>query len=596
VTAIVRYDIAAADPRAHHFRVRLCWDAAPACEVVFRMPSWIRGSYLIRDFAKHVFGLAAQRGGETVAIERLDKNSFRVPSGSGAIALDYGVYAYDASVRKAWLDERRGFFNAGSLCYRPDSDGSLSYELHLARPLATACERWKVATTLPALEVDHDGFGRYLAPDYETLIDHPVELADFQYHRFDVDGIEHALVVSGRVDFDGERVAHDLQKVCKVERDLFEGEPRLSRYLFLTNVVGSGYGGLEHRESTALICARGDLPSRGDTAMSREYRQFLGLCSHEYFHLWNVKRITADAFLRSDLSKEAYTADLWHYEGVTSYYDDLFLLRAGLIPAVEYLDLVAEQATRLERAPARQLQTLADASFETWIKYYQPDENSPNASLNYYVKGALAALCLDLHLRLHSSTTLDEVMRTLWRRYGAEGVGVPERGLEAVARELSGLPLQSFFDAALRSTAELPLVELLDAFGVGAERRPQYSVIDNGGRSGGRPPLAWAGLRLKPGDTVVAHVLAQSPAQAAGLSAGDKLVAWDGWRLTPASWQRFVDHAVPGQAVSLHYFRDDELLTTVLTPVAPPADTWVLMLREEVPAEVAERRMRWLGC
>ncbi|MGQ0503475.1 MAG: M61 family metallopeptidase [Panacagrimonas sp.] len=375
---------------------------------------------------------------------------------------------------------------------------------------------------------------------------------------------------------------------------MFGHEPALDQYLFLTNVVASGYGGLEHRSSTALICSRADLPKRGQQSISKEYRVFLGLCSHEYFHLWNVKRITAKAFLDSDLSREAYTRDLWHYEGVTSYYDDLFLLRAAVIDAAGFLDLLAEQATRLHRTPARLRHTLADASFETWVKYYQPDDNSPNASTNYYVKGALAALCLDLHLRRHSTVTLDVVMRQLWQQFGRDGVGVPEGGLEQTAGQVSGLDLRALFDRMLRSTEELPLQDLLAEFGVQAQLRACTSPTDDGGRTHARGTMPWVGLRMRPGETTISHVIDDSPALAAGLSPGDQLVALDGLRLSGPQWSRRLEALTPGVAVPVHYFRGDELLSTTLVPGPAPLDTWTFTLLD-VTGAVADRRRQWLG-
>lgn len=595
VPAAVRYTVVLAAPRAHRFDVRCELQSAAACR--FSLPSWIRGSYLVRDFAKHVLQLRASRGGQPLPIQRIDKRSFRVAAGAAPLLLEYGVYAYDESVRKAFLDTRRGFFNGSSLFYCAQGCERLRQEVRIEPPSDPACAQWRVATTLTPVEIDERGFGLYAAPDYEELIDHPVEIAAFQRYGFDVDGIPHALVLSGRVDVDGARVTADLARICHVERELFGQEPRLDAYLFLTNVVAQGYGGLEHRSSTALITSRTDLPRPGKSEMTKEYRQFLGLCSHEYFHLWNVKRITAQRLLESDLAGEAYTADLWHYEGVTSYYDDLFLLRAGLIDAGTYLDAVAEQATRLQRSPARLVHTLEDASFETWIKYYQPDENAVNASTNYYVKGALVALCLDLTLRRHGRTTLDEVMRTLWRRYGAPGLGVPEQGLAQVAQELAGVDLGEFFERALRSTEELPLAALLAEFGVTAHLRASTSAIDEGGRTQSRGRNPWVGLRLRPGEAVVAQVLSDSPAQQAGLSAGDQLVALDGLRVTAQNWLRRLEQLEPGRSVALDYFNGEELVHGRLTMVEPPLDTWTLTLDDiaELADERLARRKAWLG-
>ena len=598
--AVVRFRIDPEQPHEHRYRVT-CQLDAPAEGCIFRLPSWIRGSYLVRDFAKHVQGLQARCDGQDVAIERLDKRAFRVSRG-GRIELDYAVHAFDASVRKAWLDARRGFFNASSLCYRPDGFEHAVYEIEIVRPDPAVCPRFRLATALTPVEVDADGFGRYRAAGYEELIDCPVEMADFQRVDFDVDGIPHSLILSGRCEADLPRLATDLAKICHVEREMFGQEPAagsgpgkgFDRYLFLTQVTPNGYGGLEHRTSTALVTARDALPKPGDANLRKGYRGFLGLVSHEYFHLWNVKRITPVRFAESTLEREAYSQDLWAYEGITSYYDDLFLLRAQLLDAPSYLDLLAEGATRLQRTPGRRVQTLADASFEAWIKYYQPDEQTPNAAVNYYVKGALVALCLDLTLRKESAITLDDVMRALWRDYGREDRAVPEGELERLAERLSGLALKPRFDCWLRSTDELPLTETLADFGVTATLHAVRGASDEGGRSETKPSTGgWIGATLR-ADASLGTVFSGSPAASAGLSPGDVILALDGLRVTGGNLAARIEALKPGQEVDVHLYRGDELLGLRLTPIAAPADTWTLTLAEASGA-VLERRRAWLG-
>ncbi|MFP5358279.1 MAG: M61 family metallopeptidase [Gammaproteobacteria bacterium] len=594
--AHVRYQIQPLDPRTHLFEVRCTVPRPAARGQIFRLPSWLRGSYLIRDFARHVVDVRAQTGGgRGVALTRLDKRSLQAAPVKGSLTLIARVFAFDESVRKAFLDLDRGFFNPSSLCYRVEGAEHQPCEVEILAPTDPACRDWRVATTLNPVRCNRAGFGRYRAENYEELIDHPVTLAAFERLDFSVDGIPHALVLTGHEPVDGARITADLARICHVERELFGQQPALDQYLFLTHAVGSGYGGLEHRSSTALICARADLPAPGDTTMSREYRSFLALCAHEYFHLWNVKRIAPARFLESDLGQEAYTRDLWHYEGVTSYYDDLFLLRAGLIGAADYLDILAENATRLSRTPGRHLQSLADSSFEAWTKYYQPDENTPNAVVSYYVKGGLVATGLDLQLRLRSRTCLDDVLRELWARYGRRGQGVPEGGLEAVAQACSGLELQDFFDRYVRGTDELPLAQWLAEFGVDAELRAATGDADNGGRVSGQPGPVSLGLKLRAGEPRVAHVLAGGAAERAGVAPGDLLLALDGWRLGPANLSTRCARLRPGRAVPLHLMRGERLLTLSITPQPPALDTWTLRLLPKPRAAVLKRRQAWLG-
>lgn len=577
----LHYRILPADLHAHRFELR-CELADPAPDgQVFRLPAWIRGSYLIRDFAKHLLKVHAECGGEPVAIERLDKHSLRCAPCVGPLVLHYSVHAFDASVRKAWLDHRRGFFNGSSLLLRPEGhDG----EVLLTLEPPPQAPHWRARSTMARRSVDGRGFGRYHAADYEDAIDHPFELGEFREIGFEVDGIPHALVLNPPQPADDDRLREDLTRICAAQRALFGHEPALDEYLFLTQVTASGYGGLEHRSSTALVCAHDDLPLPGEP-QSKRYRQFLGLCSHEYFHLWNVKRITPRAFADSDLSREAYTRDLWHYEGVTSYYDDLMLRRAGCIDDGTYLDIVAETATRIARTPGRQLHSLAESSFEAWTKFYQPDENSPNATVSYYAKGALAALCLDLTLRLESTSSLDAVMRELWRRHGRVGKPVPEGGLEALATELSGLDLRDRFDAWLRGTDDLPLPSLLARIGVTA-----HLEVD----SRGAERHAYLGLRLRPGSTTIASVLSGSPAERAGLAGGDELVAIDDRRVTAGNVERLCLRLRADQTVRVIAFRAQSLLDLTLAPAPPQADRWRFGLDTTANADTQARRRQWL--
>ncbi len=588
VTAVA-YTVVPLSPQAHLYRVHCRVPDPDPDGQCLRMPAWIPGSYLVRDFAKHVVTVRAHGDDGEVAVQRLDKNTLRCGPVSGDLRLEYTVYARDPSVRKAWLDERRGFFNGSSLFYCPLGRERGSFQLELRRPADAALADWRVATTLCAEQIDEAGWGLYRAADFDELIDHPVELGRFTRADFMVDGIEHAFILSGRFELDAERLCRDVARICAAQREMFGGEPALDRYLFLTHVVGNGYGGLEHRSSCALVCSRDDLPV-GERP-GEAYRNFLGLCSHEYFHLWNVKRIRPQAVAESDLSGPAYTRDLWHYEGVTSYYDDLFLRRAGICDRQQYLDIIAANATRVERTPGRAVHSLAESSFEAWIKFYQSDENTPNQTVSYYLKGALAALCVDLHLRLHTAHTLDDVMRWLWRRYGATGTPAPEGALEAAIRELAGAASPPL-DDWIRGCDDLPLAELLAAFGVRASRRAATSATDTGGPSRDEPLPGYTGMVLR-GGAQIASVLADTPAQRAGLSGGDELVAIDGLRCDSQTQAR-IDRLRAGQRVRVHYFRDDELHETTVSVAAPPADTWVLEAVDE-DREAVARRHAWIG-
>lgn len=581
----LHFHIRLADPKAHRLRVQCRIDAPDPEGQVLRLASWTRGSYLIRDFARHITWIRADCRGAPVCWERLDKRSIRCQPCEGPLRIEYEIHAFDPSVRKAYLDERRAFINGTSVYWRPDNQtGPFGITLE-----ATPLEDWCVATTLPAVDVDRRGFGDYRAPDWESLIDHPITIGPLRHVRFGVDGIDHEVVFTGDPppDLDEGRLREDLTRICEAQRSLFGNEPALGVYQFQTAVTTDSYGGLEHRDSCALVCARDDLPVRDSTERSAQYRGFLGLCSHEYFHLWNVKRITPAAFAESDLGSEAYTRDLWAYEGVTSYYDDYMLRRANCITVQQYLDALGELMTRVGRNAGRHVQSLAESSFEAWTKFYQPDENLPNATVSYYAKGALAALALDLRLRCDSAMSLDDVMRTLWQRYGQTERPAPEGALEAVARELSELPeLAHDFDEWLRHAKDIPLAPMLQRMGIQCEAVVDPKHMERSAR---------LGLRLQPQSTVLAGVQEASPAQHAGLGGGDELVAIDGARLTAFNLERRLLRLKPQRSVTVHYFRDHQLFETLLMPDAPLADRWQLRLMTDIDAETRALRCAWLG-
>jgi predicted metalloprotease with PDZ domain len=595
----IAYRVQPKDPAAHLFEVVLTVPDPDPEGTVLRLPSWIPGSYMIREFARNLVRIGATLGGRPVALEKVDKDTWRAPGGEGPLVVTTEVYAWDLSVRAAHLDRTHGFFNGTSLLLAVEGRRDGPHELELVAPGDDACAGWQVATTLTRLAGEPWGFGRFRAADYDELVDHPVELGTFERVDFEACGVPHHVVVTGRVRFDRVRLAEDLAKVCTTAIRFF-GEPApMDRYAFLTTAVGDGYGGLEHRSSTALLCKRDDLPAPGATSLSEGYRGFLGLCSHEYFHTWNVKRIKPRAFAPYHYNRENHTTLLWAFEGITSYYDDLMLRRAGLIDDGSYLELVGRTLTTVLRQAGRTKQSLADASFDAWTKYYRQDENSPNALVSYYLKGSLVALALDLHLRALTDdrVSLDDVMRTLWVRYG-DGRGVPEDGVEAVCAELAGADLSSFFDPLIRGTEEPPLSELLGHVGVRLGLRRATGDGDKGGapaRDDGHVPGDLGITAVDgPGGARLKHVHDHGAAREAGLSADDVVVALDGLRVDKGSLVSRVRALAPGTRVTLHAFRRDELLEVEATLGEAPATTaWLELVADADEATLARRR-RWL--
>ena len=593
----IRYTVIPAQPAAHRFEVRCTVDAPDPTGQRFSLPAWIPGSYLIRDFARNIVSIRAEAGGKPVSLTKLDKHTWQAAAlrQHDALTVVIEVYAWDLSVRGAHFDETHAFFNGTSIFLRVIGQEENPCVVDIQPPAGERFKPWRVATAMAPAQSGTDqrgkakrhGFGLYQAANYDELIDHPVEMGRFSHATFDACGVPHEVVITGRHDCDMSRLCRDLKRICEWQIRFF-GEPApMSRYVFLVTAIGNGYGGLEHRASTALLCSRNDLPYAGMTGLPEAYRTFLGLCSHEYFHTWNVKRIKPATFTPYDLSRENYTTLLWAFEGFTSYYDDLALLRSGAIELKDWLELMAKTISNVLRTPGRLKQSLADSSFDAWNKFYRPDENTPNAVVSYYAKGALFALALDLTLRekTNGRASLDDVMRILWERHGKTGLGVGEDDIRLIAEECSGLKLKRLFAEGVGGTRDLPLRKLLAPFGVDlsleaspAPRTPSLGIKTNGDGSSATE------VRL-------ATVFDGGAAQAAGLAAGDTLLAINGLRVTPTTLDKLLARHRPGDSVRIHAFRRDELMEFTVQLDPPPEDNARLAIR----AGAYALRKQWLG-
>ena len=573
---MIKILIEAADLHAHLFRVTLELPRPEARQIV-SLPVWIPGSYLVREFSRHLSRLQAAQGHQCRTVEQLDKCRWEVQcEGTRTLRLSYEVYAFDTSVRAAFLDARRGFFNGTSVFLRVHGREAQPHSLRIgALPRG-----WKVATAMPAAP----GRYRYLCADYTELVDHPVEMGRFWRGEFQLRGVPHELVVAGAwPSFDGERLLADVRRICETQVNFWHGrgKPPMPRYVFMLNTVEDGYGGLEHRASTALIAARRHLPRQGVADGGDGYVTLLGLISHEYFHTWNVKRLKPREFETLDFGSENYTRLLWFFEGFTSYYDDLLLLRAKLIDAPRYLRLLARTISGVMATPGRKQQSVAEASFDAWVKYYRGDENTPNATISYYTKGSLVALALDLSLRSSGPASLDEVMRGLWTR--ARGGAIDEADIAAVLQQLAGRSMQAELDAWVHGTDDLPLPALLAQAGVTLQAE------------GGDLASEW-GLRLSEGALSGIHVKTvhrDSAAERAGVAAGDELLAVDGWRVRRLDDARaWIGHRQP---VALTVVRDQRLVPLTLAPDAAQPTGVTLTLADKPASAVRALRQEWLG-
>ncbi len=537
---MLHYQIEFDDYRQHLIHVTLRFLANPNQELW--LPTWIPGSYLIREFAKHIESVtASDEAGRILNIKKTAKNRWQLfNTDHELITVEYDVYAYDLSVRGAYVDQTRLYVNPACVCLALQDQAQSPCEVELFLP--DELKHFQLATGLPSKSLVKGRF-TLKADHYDQLIDSPFELAEQTRFAFDAQGIAHEFVISGKHNANIKRLKTDIEKICQTEIALFGSAP-FQNYTFMTMATGNSYGGLEHCNSTSLITPREDLPKANEAQEpSKDYQRFLGLCSHEYFHAWLVKFIRPENFVNYDLQQESYTSLLWIFEGFTSYYDDLILLRSGVISQKTYLDLLKAQIDRYLQNPGRSIQSVSESSFDAWIKFYRQDENSNNAATSYYNKGCLVALCLDLGLRLRGSS-LDALLRRLYEN-AQQGIQVHEQTIFDLCQELTGDNWVEQINHLIHGTEELPLAQLLPEFGVGYRLKYDKAL-----------PF---GLKVtdKAEGVVIQQVRRDSTAAQAGLSAHDVIIAIDGLK---ASEKLLAKYTKQEGTFTVLAFRRDELL------------------------------------
>jgi predicted metalloprotease with PDZ domain len=582
----MRYRLSIPAPRTHQFHVEATL-ARPGATAELAFPVWTPGSYLVREFARHVEGLSAVDGrGRPLPVARLDKHRVSIAAGGAdEVTLRYRVYANELTVRTCHLDETHGYLNGAAVFpYAPGRLGE-PCELEVLAP-----EGWKVATALAAVPAAGGSPTRFTARDYDELADSPLEIGRHRLLRFEAGGRPHEIALWGRARLDEERFTADVRRIVEAFAGLMGGLP-YERYLFVVHLTDRRRGGLEHAASTTLHVGRGSFHPRD------AYEETLSLVAHEFFHLWNVKRLRPAALVPYDYAREQYTRLLWWFEGVTSYYDALVLVRAGLVEPKRWLKTLGQSLTSLARTPGASKMSAEESSFLAWVKQYRPDENSANSMVSYYLKGELVAVALDLALR-RAGGSLDALLRTLIARHAAGGL--PEDGVERAAADVLGeRAARAFFDRYVRGVEPLELG--VEAVGLRLRRRSATGLDDRGGApapENGKAVPGWLGAELAQGPRLqlqVQSVREGSPAWAAGLQAEDEIVAEDGFRVDRAGlWERLVQEGPAGR-LRLTLFRRDELLE-VEVPLAPaPEDAIWLEPAPDAPAEARAAFEAWCG-
>jgi predicted metalloprotease with PDZ domain len=570
----IRYTLSFPDPHTHYIEVTAAVPTAGRAQVELMMAVWTPGSYLVREFSRHIEAVtASDSNGRSLAVGKSDKNRWQITTGGApTVNVSYRVYAREMSVRTNWVEAGFALINGAPTFLTLADQVRRPHEV-LIRPAAG----WRRSMT--GLEPLPGGEHRYRAADFDILVDSPILIGNPAVYEFIVDGKPHFLVNEGEGGiFDGARAAKDLEAIVREQRQFWGALP-YDKYLFL-NVITEASGGLEHLNSTVLMT------SRWTTRTRRSYVGWLELASHELFHAWNVKRLRPAELGPFDYENENHTRSLWMAEGVTDYYADLLVHRAGLTTRDEYLDSLSTKIEELQTTPGRLVQSAELASFDAWIKYYRPDENSPNVSISYYTKGAVVAFLLDAKIRraTNGARSLDDVMRGAYQKYAGPRGFTPDE-FRQVAEGVAGTSLRAFWEGAISGISELDYKEALDTLGLRF-------------RAAGATPATrpWLGMttRVDGGRLLVSQVRRDTPALAAGINVDDEILAIDDFRVRPDQWDARVQQYKPGDRVQLLVARREQLMRLPVSFGTEPPREWRLEVRLDAAEAQKARIGEWL--
>ncbi len=587
----IRFSVSIPDPHDHLVAIRMeLDDVAERSALDLCLPVWTPGSYKVREYSRHLRDLeATDADGRAIEVAKRDKATWRVDCrDADHLRVDYAIYAHRLNVREKHVDDTHAFLQPTAVFLYPDDGLDRPVELAVEPPR----EQW---TVYCGLDRRGDDPPRFRAPDFDVLYDMPIEMGDHDELHFSCDGVDHTVAFWGEGNWERERLERDLPKIVEANASFFDGLP-YDDYTFVTLLSDGAYGGLEHRNSTSLLYPQNDFGAPPDSPDDEppieddDYLNFLSLVAHEHFHAWNVKRIFPEALEAFDYQSENYVPDIWTIEGTTSYYDRRSLLRAGLVDGDRFLEFFADRIETYENIPGRRVDSLREAGMDAWIKLYRRDENTINATVSYYLKGALVAMLLDLRIRRESGGErgLDDLIYHLWEQFGRDrDRGYPDGYYETIASELAGTDLGDFFDRYVRGTEEFDWESALEPFGLTLERNRSEEL-----------PASWLGVRTGSGRAgrEIEKVRADGPAVDGGLSPGDDLVAIDGLRVDDEhDLEARLDLFEPSETVEVHVFRRNHLRARSVTLGAPPADDYAIRRRPDASDAQLARLRNWLG-
>jgi predicted metalloprotease with PDZ domain len=570
-TPKLAYEIAMPQPQTHIFEVKFIVSNWGSDVLDIKMPVWTPGSYLVREYSKQLQNFVARTSDDRLLNStKISKHHWQIQTeNSTEIVISYQIFANELTVRTNHLDATHGYFNPAALCfYIPDRE-QCPIEITIIPPYPDWC------VTTPLLEIRPLTF---LAADFDTLVDSPFEIGTQQIHEFSVLDKPHQLVIWGEGNLEVASAIADIQKIVAVEAEIFEGLP-YEKYIFLLHLSPSGGGGLEHKNCCSLLYPRFNFQG------SEKHNRFMQLVAHEFFHLWNVKRIRPIALEKFDYDRENYTPSLWFSEGTTSYYDLLIPRRAGIYDAKEYLSELSKEITRYSTTPGRTVQPLSESSFDAWIKLYRPDANSSNSQMSYYLKGEMVTLLLDLLIRdrTDGNKSFDDVLVMMWEQFGKAEIGFTEAQLKAIIESIADTDLTDFYDRYIHDVDELPFNEYLAPFGV--ELQPSEATF----------PYLGLTVKNEHGKEVIKAVASNSPARLAGIDPGDELLAIDSFKVTAEQLNDRLKYYQSGEQIAVSVFHADRLLTVNLTLAAPQPQKYQLQILEDTSERQQQLFQGWTG-
>ena len=572
--ATLFYQVAMSQPASHLFEVSLQVKNWQSTSLDLKMPVWTPGSYLVREYARHVQDFVAQDSNkQNLTCQKISKNHWQVATKDcSEITVSYRIFANELTVRTNHLDATHGYFNGAALFfYVPGLE-----QQPITVKIITPQSDWQVTTTLPKIEAETNTF---VAPDFDTLVDTPVEVGTQQVHSFEVLNKPHSLAIWNEGNANPEQIIADTKKVIEVEAEMFGGLP-YEQYLFLLHLSGSGYGGLEHKDSCTLNYPRFGFRDR------EKYERFMQLVAHEFFHLWNVKRIRPKALEVFDYNAENYTTSLWFCEGTTSYYDLLIPLRAGIYNRQTCLKNLSKDLTKYLNTQGRKVQPLGESSYDAWIKLYRRDANSDNNQISYYLKGQFVSLLLDLIIRAkhNNKRSLDNVMQLMWQRFGQDEIGFSETQLREVIAEVAEENLDDFFSRYIETTVELPLDDYFEPFGLYLKAITESDT-----------PYIGIKVQSENNREIIKFVAAESPASKAGIDADDELLAINGIKVTAESLnERLKDHQVK-DTIEITVFHQDRLKTLPVTLSESQPSRYEVAVKSNLSEVQQQNLTGWLG-